>query len=537
MRYRAALLAALVSSVGLILSAPAVAAPVSRPASCTTSFDIPGAVCGTVSVPVDRSGKVKGDVQLFYELIRSRKASKSTIAVFPGGPGEATSILGYDIYPIVRKSVVDHDVLLLDQRGTGRSDFLDCETDLAAGNTDYLVGDDSRVLGKGVERCAKRLGEARAFYTTRDTVADVEDVRQALGIDKFLLMGISYGTRDAMAYARAYPEHTDRIVLDSVVSDAGLDPFGLHTVQAIPRLLNELCRGGGCSGITSDPVGDLGRLVGELAHAPMRSNRKVFLAGCSTRVAITRSRLFGLFQQADEDPRLLSQLPVAISQAANGRPYELSLLLAVKSPKLAYCSLVKLFKKLFPQKDAQGDIELIAHSFSTAVQIATVCEESNMPWPRDSLPSQRAAYAQNALNGMPDSAFAPFDRATVLSGSLIPACKFWPEAADPPTTLDGPLPDVPTLILNGLDDLRTPAEDAESIAASSPHSQLLLVPDVGHSTLTTSGCARRAFFSFMADRPLSQCHVYAEHHPKPARQVAHWQRAVEEVLQHIPKPR
>src|SRR4051794_38124699 len=536
MRYRVALLAALVSGAALSSSPVAVATPVAKAQRCGSIFDLPGAKCGTVSVPIDRSGGVPGTVHLFYERLPAKGKSKSTIAVFPGGPGGATSILGYDVLPIVRTSLKDHDVLLLDQRGTGRSDYLDCDKELEFANSGFLLGDNARVVGKGVQRCAKKLGAKSSFFTTRDSVADTEDVRQALGIDKLVLLGVSYGTHDAMAYARSYPAHTDRVVLDSLVGDQGLDPFGLHTIQAVPRLLRQLCRGGGCTGITADPVGDLQTLVAQLEKAPIRSKRPVVLAGCSTRVAITRSRLFGLFQEADEDPDLLRQLPVAIHEAAIGKPYQLSLLLSVKSPKLALCAFIKLFEQLFPSADLQDDIELAAHAFSTGDQIATLCEESALPWPRDALPSQRGAYAEDALDAFPDSAFAPFDRATVLSASLVSACKFWPAAAQAPDLPQGPLPDVPTLIIAGLDDLRTPAEDALALATVTPRSQLLLVPDVGHSTLTTSGCARRGFASFMTDQPMSQCHRYATHHPKPARRVTQWQRAVEKVIQHVPRP-
>src|SRR3954471_5566921 len=174
MRYRATLLAAFVSGVALCLSPAAHAATASRP--CDSIFDLPGAKCGTVKVPIDRTGKVAGSVDVFYERIPAKKKSKSTIVVFPGGPGAATSILGYDVLPIVRKSMNDHDVLLFDQRGTGRSDYLDCDSDPAAGASDFLLGDTARAIGKGVQRCAKKIGARRSFFTTRDSVADTEAI-------------------------------------------------------------------------------------------------------------------------------------------------------------------------------------------------------------------------------------------------------------------------------------------------------------------------------------------------------------------------
>src|SRR6476469_775205 len=101
MRFGPALLAALVSSVGLAcLAAPASAAGVQK-AACDTSFDLPNAVCGTVTVPIDRSGKVPGTVTLFFERLPAKRKSTSTIVIFPGGPGAATSILGYDVLRVV----------------------------------------------------------------------------------------------------------------------------------------------------------------------------------------------------------------------------------------------------------------------------------------------------------------------------------------------------------------------------------------------------------------------------------------------------
>src|SRR3954470_14624113 len=303
MRYQAALLAALVSSVGLVLGAsPALGAtPVAR-ASCDTVFDLPGAQCGTIKAPLDRSGVVPGNVKLFFERDRVKgAAANSTIAVFPGGPGAATSPYGESFLSDFGKRRGKHDLLLFDQRGTGRSDYLDC--DLALTPTYYAPpGEDARTLGKTVERCANKLGGRRGFYTTRETVADLEDVRAALGIDKFILYGISYGTRDAMAYAQAHPDHVERMVLDSTVTPTGIDAFALSTAHTLPRVFGQLCRGGGCNGIATDLAADLATVVARLEKGPMRAKQPVRLMGCRVRPAITRSRVYGLLQQVDEDP-------------------------------------------------------------------------------------------------------------------------------------------------------------------------------------------------------------------------------------------
>jgi len=533
MRYPAALLAALASSVGLA-AAPASAAV--EPASCTTIFDLPGARCATLTVPLDRSGKVPGRVKLFVERERvPGGAHNSTIVVFPGGPGGATTTEGPGFVHDLGYAHKGHDLLLFDQRGTGRSDYLDCDVALTP-NYYAPPGEDAHQLGKGVERCAKKLGARRAFYTTRETVADLEDVRNALGIDKFVLYGVSYGTRDAMAYAQAHPEHVDRVVLDSAVTQTGIEPFGLSSLRAIPRVMSQLCRGGGCNGIAADPVADVATLVARLEKGPMRAKRPVTLMGCRLRPAITRSRVYALLQQVDENPGLLAQLPVALSEAAKGRPYQLSELEASQSQYLLFCAFSKLIEQLIgPGKSLKDDLQIAQETFSSGDQIARLCEETPLPWPRDAAVSQRQLLAEGSLAGFADDAFAPVDRATIFAGSLVPMCKFWVVANKEPPAGPTQPPALPTLIVSGLDDLRTPAEDAQALAAATPGAQLLLVPDVGHSVIQSSGCARRALAHFMLDQPISQCHMQATHVPKPARRVISLQEQLDAVIEELPK--
>ena len=89
-----------------------------------------------------------------------------------------------------------YTVIGFDQRGTGASGLLRCKE---------LERDGRLRSTDAAERCAQRLGPERAFYTTPDTVEDMEAIRQAVGARTLTLFGISYGTELALAYARAYP--------------------------------------------------------------------------------------------------------------------------------------------------------------------------------------------------------------------------------------------------------------------------------------------------------------------------------------------
>jgi hypothetical protein len=86
-------------------------------------------------------------------------------------------------------------------------------------------------------------------------------------------------------------------------------------------------------------------------------------------------------------------------------------------------------------------------------------------------------------------------------------CRRWPEASPAPYAAPpaGSLPDVPVLMLSGEVDLRTPNETARSAAADWPRAQVVVVPNTGHSTLSTdlSNCTSRAVRNFFRGTPVA----------------------------------
>ena len=108
----------------------------------------------------------------------------------------------------------DRDIILVDQRGTGRS---------AAGfacnvpsnlSLDTAAPED---LNRAIDDCVAELEHDPRFYTTSVAVGDLDRVRAALGIDQWNIYGVSYGTRVAQHYLRRYPERVRSLVLDGVV--------------------------------------------------------------------------------------------------------------------------------------------------------------------------------------------------------------------------------------------------------------------------------------------------------------------------------
>src|SRR5262249_33924190 len=117
-------------------------------------------------------------------------------------------------------------------------------------------------------------------------------------------------------------------------------------------------------------------------------------------------------------------------------------------------------------------------ALSTAVYAATTCEEAPLPWSRATPPDPAERHAQAAARAATilDSAFAPFDRATALASDTLDLCERWPQAPAAPDFGPGPLPDVPVLMVEGEDDLRTPVENAERTAQLFPHARVLVAP-------------------------------------------------------------
>jgi pimeloyl-ACP methyl ester carboxylesterase len=497
MRIRARGVAALAAGVALAAlgvsaagAAPAQAAPARlRLKRCSRAHDDVSR-CGRLSVPLDRSGAVRGRVSLKVRVLPPPGGRpRATVFALAGGPGQAAAPLLQPIAQMLGPLLRTRRLVAFDQRGTGGSGRLSCPQLSQAGSA---VSVDDAVAG-----CARRLGARRTAYTSAASVEDIEAVRAALGVERIALYGVSYGTKVALDYAARYPQHVSRLLLDSLLLPGGSDPFMRTTIASVPRVLKALCARRACP-FTHDPSGDLARLVARIARSgPLRGVRYDG-RGRPRRVAITREDLLGLLLAGDFDPTARALLPGAVRAALDGDTALLARLLG-----------------------GGGDVSLDESSDSDALFVATSCEDGGVPWPAGTPIDGRAAATEAALRAIPEHDLAPFDRAT-LRRSQIGYCRGWPEA--PIAQPTAPLPNVPTLILSGDDDLRTPRKDALTLAARMPSARVVTVPETGHSVLGSdiSGCAERATRRFFAGRGPRDCayrppRAVAPEPPPPAR--------------------
>ena len=448
--------------------------------------------CATLKVPLDRTGTVPGEVLLHIRRVRARRRpARGATFVLAGGPGQsATAAFAGEGLAAIAPAYRTRDLILFDQRGTGRSGLLRCRSLQRANILD---------AGRAAAECAERLGPARAFYTTPETVEDIEAIRRELGVPRIALYGTSYGTKVALAYALRYPANVERLALDSIVEPDGPDTLYLDSIQAVPRALTALCRVG-CGGFTRDPVADVQALVARLAAGPLRGT--VFDArGRGRRVELTRSDLFLILVSGDFDADLRADFPAAVRSALSGD----------------LAPVLRLRQRSIRIESAEG----APRAFSTATYAATTCEEARLPWARTAPFELRRGEAAAQAEALPTEAFGPFDRATALDNDIINLCEFWPAAPTEPAFGTGPPPDVPVLLLEGEDDLRTPLESAQRVAALFPQARLYLARATGHSALGSdfSGCAERAFARFFLGRRMPGPCRPVRRLPKPTRPV------------------
>ena len=245
--------------VGLAL---APASPAAQPKPCKRQ---PRFGCATLTVPLDHAGRVPGTIAIKYAVQRRVPATRPVLVALSGGPGQSSVSAAESFALSLEPALKRYRLVVLDQRGTGASGALSCPV---IQREDGLAP----VVPQELADCAALIGARRAFYSTVDSVGDLEALRQALGVDRIALMGVSYGTFVAQQYARLFPQHTDRLILDSVVGAKGIDPYLLDTYLRMPRVLREQCARRACSGITKHPVADVAKLVATLEKGAIRGS-------------------------------------------------------------------------------------------------------------------------------------------------------------------------------------------------------------------------------------------------------------------------
>jgi pimeloyl-ACP methyl ester carboxylesterase len=412
--------------------------------------------CGTVTVPIDRTGVTPGKIDLHVEVLPAAFA-RGVMFLVAGGPGQGSATafdLGIpDEADFFRFLFPNYTLVAFDNRGTGESGLIDCP------KLQQTVATSAEQGAALARDCADLIGPTRRFYTTRDHADDIEAVRTALGFGKIALYGVSYGTKLALAYALGYPNSIERLVLDSVLPTNFPEPYDRNVDQSMPHTLEQLCADARCRGITSDIAGDAVAVANSLEAKPV-VGPVIALGGGVVKVHVTGEDVLTLIVDSDLSPGIQAELPAALRAARTG--YLRPLL------RLVY---LDRRSSTFPAKD-----------LSFGLNVATNCADGVFPWSPETAPSARAPILSSTVAGLPAGSFGPFGAWAARLGTSY-ECELWPSPAGNAPLGPGPLPNVPMIAFSGGLDFRTPTADAAAVTALFPQGHLVVVPGVGHNVL------------------------------------------------------
>jgi pimeloyl-ACP methyl ester carboxylesterase len=424
----------------------------------------------TLPVPLDHGSPGGAQTRVAYEHLRARGrgAARGTIVFLAGGPGEPGIGPGRELArgPL-RALRAAYDVVLVDQRGSGRSNPLRCAT---APNGRFSTSLSAARLREAIAACATELGAERRHYSTFATALDLEAVRRAVGAERIIPLGVSYGAQVAGEYARRFPDRVAAVVLDSASPVEAIDTMSIAPQRAMARVFREACFPPGClDTLGSAPITLIGEATERLRRRP--------LAGFDA------ADVHSLVLAADVDALIRTDLPATL-QAAIQRD-------AAPLRRLA----------------RYAEAGSIRSGINEVRFLATACVEGNQPWDPGSDPAGREALLSEYLRTH-RADYTPFPIEAVAENLAAALCLSWPATPRgplPPNVSRGP--DVPVLVLAGREDLRTPLEDQRRIAAQFPRATVTPIRDVGHSVLVNdvSGCAEQTLGAFLSLDEVTVC--------------------------------
>ena len=279
------------------------------------------ALCGSLKVPENPQLPQGRQIELklaWVPPLKSFMAQKDPVFLLSGGPGQDTLQTYAALAPSLAEIRQRRGMVLVDQRGTGGSNRLDCPM---APGTDMLSMP-PQALVAFTQACQKALADKAdlRFYTTTDAVRDLEAVRKALGLERINLLGISYGTRVALQYARQYPQQTRALILDSPLPNGHYlgELDARQHEDALKRLLSRCTEDTACRKALGDPYPQLLKALEKLRAKPVEVNLKLPPRGEWVRQRLTDETMASLVRLLAYSPETASMLPLLIHQAAQG---------------------------------------------------------------------------------------------------------------------------------------------------------------------------------------------------------------------------
>ncbi|MEP6547928.1 MAG: alpha/beta hydrolase [Gammaproteobacteria bacterium] len=412
--------------------------------------------CGVLKVPEDRSVPGGASIELSVAVVPAlnRRAAAAPLFLLAGGPGQGAAAMYTSYAGAFARVNRNHDIVLVDQRGTGGSAPLNCDYP----DDWQAVADAMPALRDATLACLHKYGDRVRFYTSSAAVADLEAVRVALNIPVIDLYAVSYGTRVAQLYMRRYPKAVHAVILDGVTYPE--QAIGAETPADGQRAL-------------------------DLIVKRCRESKE-----CATAYPDLQQDLDALRQRFGPQ-----KLLITVDDPNSGLPLKIDFNRGMLNASLRFLSYSATQASLLPtliHRAAQGELgSLAAQTIMTARQVG----------------DQLASGMQNSVICSEDQPFftdAGLDRAAIARtyqgtdqlDALDAICKLWPRGAVD-ADLHSPLrSDVPTLLLSGEADPVTPPADAERAARGLARHRHLILSGEGHGQVATA-CVPRLMAEFL----------------------------------------
>ena len=412
------------------------------------------AACGTLAVPLDPNDPGGETIELFVAVVEAlaERPLPDPLVVIAGGPGEAATRFYAMVEAAFSRIVRDRDIILVDQRGTGQSATLRCDSGqddllLSAGSVQSMI-DTSR-------ECLASLSHDPRFFTTSVAVRDLDAAREALGYAELNLYGISYGTRVAQHYLRRFPGSTRRVILDGVLPpDVALGPdVALASQTALDALFDRCAADDGCRRAFPGLRLRFDAVLARLREDPVEVTLDHPRTGDPVDVVVDHWMLVGVVRLLVYQPQSASLLPVLID-AAHGGDYQ------------------GLATQAFLLTEA---IEDLAQGLNNAV----ICTE-DIPF--------HGAVDRDAL--------AATYMGTAFMEVVAGTCAHWPRGFLDDDLRDPLVSDKPVLMLSGELDPITPPRYAQRAAAGLTNVIDVVGRGQGHG-MALVGCAQRLMAEFL----------------------------------------
>ena len=423
--------------------------------TCKSADGPVDALCGTLDVYEDREAAAGRKIPLKIVVLPAlgNEPKPDPLFFLAGGPGMGAADMAAGVKPAFARIQRDRDIVLVNQRGTGESNPLQCKMD------DDSLEDLSKADEVPLEKfraCLEGYDADLKLYTTSIAMDDLDDVRRFLGYGAINIYGGSYGTRAALVYLRRHGEHVRTVVLDGVAPPNMRLPLYMPRdgQRALGLLISDCEADAACRERFPDFGRNVASLFARLDAKPPVVRLVHPRTGEAAEVTVKRELLAGIVMSALYSPLLSSLLPNLLERANEG---DFQGLVALASMN-----------------------EELADRMSQGMKFSVVCSEDA---PRITPEQIERESAETFLGGR-------------FSQMFLEPCEFWPKGEVTQEYYEPVVADAPVLILSGKLDPVTPPVWGERVLEHLPNARHIVVPGTGHGTLG-QGCVSRLVREFL----------------------------------------